>query len=442
MSFAQTQYRNFSPCLKLEPHVREYGVQHLAGVNVAQPLARHQGSRPRSDRNVFRQWRTVAHAEAGIDADRVMDGRLEQQQLERLSVFESQVVDVDEAAQLRREIEVHSQVRQKNTRIHEIGLPFVFVRAQAGQQTVGRRQVHSGAGQPYSFAIPQAENPPGKFRKIFDGVKSARLPVPWISIPGSIESGTLESNPILVNRKLERGHLRVDRNRAPGQRIETVGAESLVKRVCQIHAADVPIARPAEVGGVNAVCFDLVVEDDHANGRRAHQETVVVVMNSALIVVITHAELRGIALKEKILPVCIGDNHLLISSRPGIEPAVGVLLEQIEVSQVVLPAIRIQIAEKSHAGLFVHEQKAPEIGVEFLNARANGHKIKIRAQVVNLHLAEQFLESDMVIKARGARAYVNVHDAELAHVEIVQADRRSHANPPVHRTERRVAVKQ
>ena len=165
-------------------------------------------------------------------------------------------------------------------------------------------------------------------------------------------------------------------------------------------------------------------------------------MNPALIVVVADAELRRVSLKEEILSVQIGDDHLLFPPLERVQPAVRVFLEQIEIRQVVLPAVRIQIPEKSHAGLLVHEQKPPKIGVELLNSRAYGNKIEIRPDIVQLQLAEHFLKSQMPVEPRGAVAHVHRHDAQLAHRQVIRAHRRRDPNPPVHRTKRRVAMKQ
>src|SRR6202050_1370997 len=193
---------------------------------------------------------------------------------------------------------------------------------------------------------------------------------------------------------------------------------------------------------MNRVRLDLVVGDHHADGRRAHQEAVVIVVNTGRVVVVVHAELRRVALEKEILLVDVREDDLLFSSAPGIQAAVGVLLKQVEVGQVVLPAVGIEVAEKTHTGLLVDEKKAPEIGVELLNARAHGNEVEVRAQVVDFYLSKEFLKAEVRVQARGAIAHVDIHYAELAHVEIVQADDGSHSNPPVHRTEGRIAMKQ
>ena len=106
-----------------------------------------------------------------------------------------------------------------------------------------------------------------------------------------------------------------------------------------------------------------------------------------------------------------------------------------------MPPIRIEVAEETNARLLFYKQEAAKIAVERLNACAHRHEIEIRADVVQLDFAKSFLQSDMRIEARRAFAHIHIDDAEFLHREIIQADHRRDANAPIHRTERRIAVK-
>src|SRR6266705_1108444 len=124
-----------------------------------------------------------------------------------------------------------------------------------------------------------------------------------------------------------------------------------------------------------------------------------------------------------------------------IQPAVCVFLEQVEVRDVVLDAVAVQIAEDAQRGLLVDKQKASEIRVELLDAGARGNEIVIRPEVVKLRFDESFLKGEMIVKAVGAAPHVGSYDAELPHIQIIQAEFGRNANAPVHRFERRVAMK-
>ena len=51
-----------------------------------------------------------------------------------------------------------------------------------------------------------------------------------------------------------------------------------------------------------------------------------------------------------------------------------------------------------------------------------------------------FLEAEVGIDARSAAAHVDVHDAQLAYVQIVQVDGGCHPNPPIDGPEGAVAT--
>ena len=107
----------------------------------------------------------------------------------------------------------------------------------------------------------------------------------------------------------------------------------------QIHRSDVAVAGPADVRGMNAVRLNHATRKHFANRRRAYEKTVVVVVDGGIVLVVMNAQLRGVTLEQEILAKHIGDNHLLIAQRHRIQAAVGILFEEIEVGNVVLPPI-------------------------------------------------------------------------------------------------------
>src|SRR5271168_3894502 len=128
--------------------------------------------------------------------------------------------------------------------------------------------------------------------------------------------------------------------------------------------------------------------DDRADGRGAHEKTVVVVMNAGIILVPRADKFGGVTGKEKVLKIDVSQNNLLMAAIEGVEAAVGVFFEHLEVHGVVLDAVAVPIAENAQAGLLVDKEKSAEIGVELLNAGAGGDEIVIIAEVVKLHLDE------------------------------------------------------
>ena len=91
--------------------------------------------------------------------------------------------------------------------------------------------------------------------------------------------------------------------------VEPIFAERLVKRVGDVQPADVPVARPAEVIGLD------VMIAHRADRRGPGDEIVLVEVPLAPIEVGVEAQLRGVALREKILAENVRDEDLLIAPR-------------------------------------------------------------------------------------------------------------------------------
>ena len=287
-------------------------------------------------------------------------------------------------------------------------------------------------------------NPPAKLGSSTMESKPRARAVAGIGVAGSIESGDAIANPVAIVRQLDGGHLRVDGHGPAGDGIEGVFPERLVKSVGEIDAADVAAAEPAKISDANAVQHraDALI-DDVADGRGAHQETVVVVVEARVVFVECADKFRGVAGKEKILEIDIAENDLLMAAvEGGVEAAVGIFFEKIEIGGVVFDAVAVKIAEDADGGLFVDEKKSAKIGVELLDSGAHGNEIVVGAEIGKFYFHEGFLKADVGVEAVGAVSHVGADDAEFADVEIVEADFRSDANAPVDWLEGGVAVKQ
>src|SRR5580704_890503 len=151
---------------KLESQISEKRKHHSSRVDVPQTLIRNQGGRARRDGEIFCERRPVAHADARMNSDGVVNRRLKKNLFERFCAFEAKVIHVGEAAQFRRQIKLSAQIREEYSGIDEIRLAFIFIRAQIRQQAIAGIQRDARAGQANALAIPQAENAAGKFRKI------------------------------------------------------------------------------------------------------------------------------------------------------------------------------------------------------------------------------------------------------------------------------------
>ena len=105
-------------------------------------------------------------------------------------------------------------------------------------------------------------------------------------------------------------------------------------------------------------------------------------------------DLRGKTRNWEILAVEIGDKHVILSepSCEVIKAAVGVFEEQVEKSEVVLPAVGIAVTEQTEARLTVLKQEATEIKVKGLNPDPQRIKIIIFGYVTQMVIDEGFLQ--------------------------------------------------
>ncbi len=138
-----------------------------------------------------------------------------------------------------------------------------------------------------------------------------------------------------------------------------------------------------------------ILVDDIADGRRTHEETVVVVMEAAVVFVIGDEEFGGVAREKEILQISVCEKDLLAAAFECVKAAVGIFFEEIEVGGVVFDLVVMKIAEDADARLFVLKEEAAEVGVEFLNAGANGNEIVVGTEVADFVLDEGFLETEV-----------------------------------------------
>ena len=164
--------------------------------------------------------------------------------------------------------------------------------------------------------------------------------------------------------------------------------------------------------------------------------------SDGVVLVVVKAHLDVVAGLEEILPVQVADQHLLVAVRHAVQPAVGVLFEHGEVRRVELIAIGIERAEQAQPRLLIEKDEPAEIAIEGLDAGARRKKVEVAAQIRDLGLDECFLQSDVRIQARRARAHIRTDDAVLAHLQIVDVDLRREPDLPVDGPIGRVAVKQ
>src|SRR4051812_25687522 len=108
-----------------------------------------------------------------------------------------------------------------------------------------------------------------------------------------------------------------------------------------VDPSEVTVSSPAEIEGVNVMCA-------HGSNRgRPGDISGAVVVSAAVIEAAVQAPLCCVARPEKILPVKVGDEHLLSAFVKRVQLRISVLLAQIEGGQVVLESVVTPIAKEA-----------------------------------------------------------------------------------------------
>ena len=313
--------------------------------------------------------------------------------------MKSRVVYVDRPAQFRRHFRVHPGIEHQDAGIDEVRLAFEQSRAHRRHKAVDAEQREARAGErdrltiqvihaaAFKHVVDQTaigqrrvakKSATGELLVRRDAVESPRPAVVQVAVARGEEERSAVCPPVLLVSDFERGQLRVDvlRILIGRDRIELVASKRLVERMRHIDAADVPVPGNARVGSAN------LVRHRQSDGRGTNQEAIFVDEERRLIVAVEQAEIQVVAGRREIRPVEIGRIHRLVAPPPAVETAVGVLLDQIKVSQVVLEHIVMECAEQTHARLLIRVDESAEIAGEPLNSGAQRGEIEIGAAVI------------------------------------------------------------
>src|SRR5580692_6233176 len=302
---------------KRKLHRAEKREKRAARVDIFEPVARLQSGCAGGENDVFRKRRAIRHADAEVFANAVANRRFKQNVFKRLGALKTQVIEIREALQLRRDVKIRAGICKKDSRIDEIRLALFFARTKRRNQASVRRQLNAGAQKTDVFTIPETENPTSKVRQIVNRIETARAPIARIRVAGSIKSRGAIPNPVMIVGDLDGRHLRIHRDAPPGDRIERILADGLIKRVRQIDAPNVPAAQPAEIANANTVrqrtaAWTLI--DHVAHWRWPHKKTVIVVVHARIILVPSSDEFRGVTWEEKVLQIDVRQHNLLVTT--------------------------------------------------------------------------------------------------------------------------------
>src|SRR6266436_6035477 len=188
-----------------------------ASVNVFESLPRLQRGSPAGENDVFTQWRTVFDADAEVFADRMADGGLEKQKLQRFGAFEAEKIEVCKPSQFGSDIEIRARVGEEDARVDKIRLAFFFARPKRWNEASGCSQKNAGPEKANAFTIPKAEKPARKMWKIHDRIEPTGAPIAWIRIARSVKRRSAVAEPILVIGNFGGSHLRIHRDALAGK---------------------------------------------------------------------------------------------------------------------------------------------------------------------------------------------------------------------------------
>src|SRR6478672_539616 len=107
-----------------------------------------------------------------------------------------------------------------------------------------------------------------------------------------------------------------------------------------------------------------------ADGSGADDVAIAIIMSAAVVEVSVKAPLRGVSFPQKVLPIKVGNDDLLVAGIERVQLGVGIFLAHVESGEIVLETVVIPIAESADAEVHVIEEKAAKIGVERLQPGA------------------------------------------------------------------------
>ena len=407
-------------------------------------MAGLQGGSASGKNNIFGERRAIFDTESKVRADGAMNRGLKQNVFQRRGALEAKKINIGETFQLGREIKIRASTGEKYSRIYEIGLAFFFAGPHGGQETAGRGEEYAGAGEADAFAIPKTEKSSSKIREFNDGIEAASASITGMGVAGGVKGSEAITDPVVVQGNFRGGHLRVDGYRAARDGIEGVFAYRLVEGMGEIKASYMAATEPTKIAGADTVENRAnALRDNASDGRGANQKSVVVVVKTGIVFIEGENKFRGVARRKEVLQVGIGEKHLLVAAvKCGVEAAVGIFFEEIEIGKIVFEAIALEIAEDTETGLLIDKKKTAEVGVELLNAGARGYEIEIRAEVGEFYLDKSLLQGKVLVEAIGSAANVGADDAKFAYAEIIQTNFRGDADAPVGGFEGSIAVEE
>src|SRR2546423_14145336 len=182
--------------------------------------------------------------------------------------MKAQVVHIEDCFDSLRHFHIDAAVINKNAGIDEVRLALDLAATQRRQDAVWLNQANPCLRQANSISIPKRKLSADKIRIVKDRVETISFTVSWILITLRPEKRSAKSQVVMIDRRLNCGHVRTDKHRPSGNRISIVTAKAVVVRVRQIQSSQVTIAIDSNVANLDSVRPHV------ANQRRPHQKSI------------------------------------------------------------------------------------------------------------------------------------------------------------------------
>src|SRR5687767_5397156 len=136
--------------------------------------------------------------------------------------MKAEIIYVEDRLDALSDFDIKPCVVDEYARIDEIRLALSFTAAKTRQNAIGLHETDSCLREPYALTIPERELTTDKVGIIEDGIKAGCFCICRVLVPLGEEEGAAKSQVVVVYRRLDRTHMRLDPRAASGNRIPVV----------------------------------------------------------------------------------------------------------------------------------------------------------------------------------------------------------------------------
>src|SRR5689334_5910282 len=138
------------------------------------------------------------------------DTRLKQNVLQRFSTIEAKIIRIRDHFEKLRQLGIDTEIEDHDPRAYKIRLALGLAGSQRRQQAVRLNESDLRRNETNAVAVPIRELTGDKIRIVEYGVKAGRTIVGRILIARRIERRRSITQPVAIDRRLDRRHLRAN----------------------------------------------------------------------------------------------------------------------------------------------------------------------------------------------------------------------------------------